>query len=1012
MKKGTKTYVGPSQIHGNGLFAGEDLSVNDGFFGTTHEDNWPTTDLGQNYNHSETPNARVTKIGNKHFIMPIDKIGAGEEITVDYRKQPELEQPQEGWKFGGKVYMEDGGPTDPPKQNIKNVLLNTKANLPEERTPIDIGLNHQFGGGKESNMYKYMFANPNPEGIFGLMGAGHIPSGLEGNIGAIIPYQPNKYWKGEAFGGISKNFPKFSVGLTGTYNIADGKNQKGINKIKPGIRARFNFQDGGKIKPKITFTKDQLAEYESGYTGEVPFMDQIFNEYRDMNYFPVMNEDGSLSAYEVADISEGIMQHGYRGNKLAEITGADRARIDEMFQPVYDYHQAKYDERGMRKIQEYMDMGFTKSGAFNELIKSNFGTEEGLERIFGERAEGIASRKLAAERAARDLMQRQKEQETGEETYTAPAPPLLTRTDSKTAQQLRDEAYAGGPTIEGAKLLEEADRIEREQQRDQQPNIELGYDSMPVVAESTDVTNIVDSSFDNTFDFQIKTPQQVRAEQQAFVRSAMNEYYTNRVLWEDELGLSRDDFINPETGDYDDVALVQAMYAPEMQQKKIQNFQAQEQKIWDDMPWYKKAGQQVVAFMDDPILTGSQWMQGEGAMVGQEAWLSDPEKAQQVADRYGVTTQDLYDISGDSESWINDAFKVFNPLHYATQAGVSMSDAADDFDKGEYAEGLKDLGYAGANLIGGITGASELTGASKMLGYATAKELGVNQVLRGVAKPSQLFKRKDLVRLTGKESLQELKDRIASGQFNPSDAMWQQALKNNDELAKYASQYGDNLMYQATPLTEAAASQYSLGNLMTRANKGKSLPTGITREAVEDAATKSIPSRAEMMSNPEFRKHYLSLPLNQRINVNQMVSQPQNYWQNSLLQIDNKIVNPGLKDALGRNMFNTGEYLLPRKLDEFTAIGSRSIDDISAGSLITPTLIQAEKVAAQKTATRAGSQTIAESKGEEVPVEEQPAEQQKVQSASVNTDAVQSPGERGLINYMQMQKMFGGAGFK
>jgi hypothetical protein len=855
MKKGTRTYVGPSQIHGNGLFAGEDLSVDDGFFGTTHEDNWPTTDLGQNYNHSDSPNARVTKIGNKHFIMPIDKIGAGEEITVDYRKQPDLEQPQEEW----------------------------------------------------------------------------------------------------------------------------------------------NYQNGGKIEPKITFTKDQLAEYESGYTGEVPFMDQIFNEYRDMNYFPVMNEDGSLSAYEVADISEGIMQHGYRGRKLAEITGADRARIDEMFQPVYDYHQAKYDERGMRKIQEYMDMGFTKEGAFNELIKSDFGTQEGLERIFGERAEGIASRKLAAERAARDLMERQKFEEE--------------------QRQYEEDPY-GMQALEEYK--KEQSRMMAENLKNYKPQPEQVSDEdlipnymQPEVSESTDVTSTnLDSNllFDRA-DLTIKTPQQARAEQEAFVQSAMNEYYTNRVLWEDELGLSRDDFVNPETGDYDDVALVQAMYAPEMQQKKIQNFQAQEQKIWDDMPWYKKAGQQVVAFMDDPILTGSQWMQGEGAMVGQEAWLSDPEKAQQVADRYGITTQDLYDVSGDSESWINDAFKIFNPLHYATQSGVSLSDAASDFDKGEYAEGLKDLGYAGVNLIGGITGANELTGATKMLGYATANQLGVGQVLRGVAKPSELFKRKDLVRITGKESLQELKDRIASGQFDPSDAMWQQALKNNDELAKYASQYGDDLMIQTTPLTEAAASQYNLGNLMTRVDKGKSLPTGITREAVEDAATKSIPSRAEMMNNPAFREHYLSLPLNQRINVNQMVSQPQNYWQNSLLQIDNKIVNPGLKDALGRNMFNTGEYLLPRKLDEFTTIGSRSIDDISAGSLITPGVVQAEKVAAQQTATRAGSQAIAESRGEEVPVEEQPAEQQRVQSASINTDAVQSPGQRGLINYMNMRKMFGGAGF-
>ena len=99
-----KTYIGKSKIQGRGLIAGMDLSREDGFIGVTHEDNWPTSDMGQFYNHSDAPNARVSKIGNKHYIVPIDKIAANEEITVDYRKQKELEQPES---------FQNGGPINP-----------------------------------------------------------------------------------------------------------------------------------------------------------------------------------------------------------------------------------------------------------------------------------------------------------------------------------------------------------------------------------------------------------------------------------------------------------------------------------------------------------------------------------------------------------------------------------------------------------------------------------------------------------------------------------------------------------------------------------------------------------------------------------------------------------------------------------------------------------------------------------------------------------------------------------
>ena len=105
-KKGT--YIDKSSIHGNGLFASEDINNADGFFGITHMHGSPTN-IGGYYNHSETPNARVIKMGNNHYITPGENgIKAGEEITVDYRNQPELEQP-DSFQHGGPVVKQRRG---------------------------------------------------------------------------------------------------------------------------------------------------------------------------------------------------------------------------------------------------------------------------------------------------------------------------------------------------------------------------------------------------------------------------------------------------------------------------------------------------------------------------------------------------------------------------------------------------------------------------------------------------------------------------------------------------------------------------------------------------------------------------------------------------------------------------------------------------------------------------------------------------------------------------------------
>ena len=91
--------VAPSSIHGQGCFAIVDLPAETdlGLLHTILPDGYDHTELGHMYNHSTTPNCYNKKIGNQRFLVTIRPVKMGEELTGDYRLQPDLEQPQPDW---------------------------------------------------------------------------------------------------------------------------------------------------------------------------------------------------------------------------------------------------------------------------------------------------------------------------------------------------------------------------------------------------------------------------------------------------------------------------------------------------------------------------------------------------------------------------------------------------------------------------------------------------------------------------------------------------------------------------------------------------------------------------------------------------------------------------------------------------------------------------------------------------------------------------------------------------
>ena len=98
-----KLKVDKSKIAGKGLFTTDTFEQGE-MIGLAHENDQPSTFIGKYHNHSDEPNAVSIKLGNKRYIMAKRPLKKGEEITTNYRLQPELEQPEDFAK-GGLVKM-------------------------------------------------------------------------------------------------------------------------------------------------------------------------------------------------------------------------------------------------------------------------------------------------------------------------------------------------------------------------------------------------------------------------------------------------------------------------------------------------------------------------------------------------------------------------------------------------------------------------------------------------------------------------------------------------------------------------------------------------------------------------------------------------------------------------------------------------------------------------------------------------------------------------------------------
>ena len=88
-------YQAPSNIEGNGMFAGRPYKKGE-MIGLAHQDGQPASELGKMHNHDENSPTMVSKKeGNQRYVYASKDLKKGDELTTNYRMQPELEQPED-----------------------------------------------------------------------------------------------------------------------------------------------------------------------------------------------------------------------------------------------------------------------------------------------------------------------------------------------------------------------------------------------------------------------------------------------------------------------------------------------------------------------------------------------------------------------------------------------------------------------------------------------------------------------------------------------------------------------------------------------------------------------------------------------------------------------------------------------------------------------------------------------------------------------------------------------------
>jgi hypothetical protein len=321
-------------------------------------------------------------------------------------------------------------------------------------------------------------------------------------------------------------------------------------------------------------------------------------------------------------------------------------------------------------------------------------------------------------------------QTTSAAPQSAPNTNIFASPQFMSSQQLQQKANNMAPTVEGTKWLEmaatqkkneEAQKAFAKQQAEQaRYNKVSGAGSSatnaPIyannqIAPTNAALPYVMSGVDAQGNAQLITQNQAQqAQTEAQKSSAFNKLLNDRRELEQVLGRKlTDKDLYSEEGQRNVEGILGNYYNQDVlgkiENQKQKNFEAANQKGYDQASWYDKGRSTLSNLISDPVITVGNWSEGKGTPYQMSYGLRDEMNPEQQARFREASNADDY--------WLNDWVNIINP-------GAIGADARVNYDQGQY-----------ANMAGNVASLIPLAKAPKLLG-AAGKLNTVKNIQKGI----------------------------------------------------------------------------------------------------------------------------------------------------------------------------------------------------------------------------------------------------------------------------------------
>jgi hypothetical protein len=234
---------------GKGLFTNASFKKGE-VIGLAHVNGQPTKEVGSNHNHNEkNPTANNIKNGNKRYLIASRNLKPGEEITTNYRLQPELEQPEDFKKKKDETMtpQKDGYRTYSPFKNLPYIDVKSDT-IDSDDIVYDLKLKANNG------LTKFIKKNTGLHTLPGAKVIREIPVKRKGGSVLRLPNKKNSK-------GYSRSLSATNKLFTQNFLFAKPKSRK--NKVfDPNSKY---YAEGGEYED-AELTPEEIEEYRAnGY---------------------------------------------------------------------------------------------------------------------------------------------------------------------------------------------------------------------------------------------------------------------------------------------------------------------------------------------------------------------------------------------------------------------------------------------------------------------------------------------------------------------------------------------------------------------------------------------------------------------------------------------------------------------------------------------------------------------------------------------------------------------------